>query len=422
MLGTSYLSKEMVLYAKSQGIYTIVTDPNPPEKSAAKQVADEYWMINTSDLNMLERKCRDEHVSAVVCGISEFNLEMTMALCERLNLPSYCTPSAWKYSRDKAAFKALCRDIGAPVATDYYLSEIPSEEELSKIVFPVVVKPVDLSANRGVSYCYNRKELEEACNYARSLSKSDKIVVEKMLHGKEWYSYYAIADGEIRLIALNSMFAQSGQLKNLYSLTTTVSDNIERFIDEINPQIIEVLKAVGCKEGIAWVQVMLDEDNRFYIIEMGYRLPGDFPFIQYEELMGYNSVSWIVDYALGKKHFAEELPEEQKHAFVKCGCSYSLWTKQEGILAEIRGIEELLQIPGIKYYTLSQKGDHFAEHSTVGVIVFCRDNCEEMCETLDIINNKLSIIDENGEDVLIRYTDFNYLKQVYDTGLKQGNA
>lgn len=422
MLGTSYLSKEMVLYAKSQGVYTIVTDPQPLEKSVAKQVADEYWMINTCDLDKIENKCRKENISAVLCGISEFNLEMTMALCERLGLPCYCTPSAWKYSRDKAAFKELCKRIGAPVATDYYLSEALNEEELDRVAFPVVVKPVDLSANRGVSYCYNKQELIEAYHYARTLSKSDKIVVEKMLFGKEWYSYYAIANGEIRLVALNGMYAQTGELKNLYSLTTTVSDNVERFINEINPQIIEVLKEVGCKEGIAWVQVMLDEDDRFYIIEMGYRLPGDFPFIQYEKLFNYNSVSWIVDYALGKKHSIEELPEEQKHAFIKCGCSYSLWTKQEGILAEIRGIEELLQVLDIKYYTLSQKGDHFAEHSTVGVIVFCEDNCENMCKTLDIINKKLSVIDEKGEDVLIRYTDFDYLKQIYNIGLQQRNA
>ena len=171
-----------------------------------------------------------------------------------------------------------------------------------------------------------------------------------MLHGKEWYGYYALAEGEIRLVALNSMIAQSGELKNLYSLTTTVSDNVERFIEEINPQIVEVLKAVGCKEGIAWVQVMLDEDDHFYIIEMGYRLPGDMTFIQYEKLLNYDSLAWIVDYSLGKKHLVKELPREQQHAFKACGCSYSLWTKKEGVLKEIRGIEELQQSLNIKYY------------------------------------------------------------------------
>ena len=95
MLGTSYGTGLMLDYAKSQGVHTIVTDYLEPEHSPGKLIADEYWMINTGDLDTLEVKCREENVNAVVCGISEFNLEMCMALCKRLGLPCYCTPEAW---------------------------------------------------------------------------------------------------------------------------------------------------------------------------------------------------------------------------------------------------------------------------------------------------------------------------------------
>ena len=81
MLGTSYGTCEMLRYAKSIGVHTIVTDYNEPEHSLGKQISDEYWMINTGDLDTLEAKCREEGVNAVVCGISEFNLEMCMELC-----------------------------------------------------------------------------------------------------------------------------------------------------------------------------------------------------------------------------------------------------------------------------------------------------------------------------------------------------
>ncbi len=71
MLGTSLASEEMIEYAKSQGVYTIVTDPRPPEESTAKLIANEYWMINTIDFDTLENKCREEGVTAVICGVSE---------------------------------------------------------------------------------------------------------------------------------------------------------------------------------------------------------------------------------------------------------------------------------------------------------------------------------------------------------------
>lgn len=417
MLGTSLASDEMIKYAKSQGMYTIVTDYLEPERSTAKLISDEYWMLNTGDLDKLEAKCREEGVTAVICGVSEFNLEMTMELCKRLGLQSYCTPEAWHFSRDKADFKKLCHEVGAPVADDYYLSDALTDEELDKVKFPVVVKPVDLSGNRGITYCYNKQELIDAYHYAQSVSKSPKIVVERMLHGKEWYAYYALAEGEIHQICLNAMEAEPGQLKNLYSLTTSITGNVERFMTEINPQIEEVLRKVGCKEGIAWVQVMLDEDDHFYIIEMGYRLPGDLPDYSYPTLCGFNSIKWIVDYARGTKHTVDELPPAQTHTYKKCTCGYSLWTHKGGVIKAFKGIDEIRKIPGVDFYTQHHVGESFVEHRPLGVVTVAAENCEEFCQKINQINKTISITDEDDEDVIIRYTDFDYLRTTYNTAM-----
>ncbi len=418
MLGTSLASKEIINYAKSEGVYTIVTDYLPPEKSTAKLISDEYWMINTCELDELEIKCKKEGVTAVICGVSEFNLEMTMELCKRLNLPTYCTPEAWHYSRDKADFKLVCQKLNVPVAKDYYLSDDLTDDELDAVIFPVVVKPVDMSGNRGITYCHNKAELIEAYRYARSLSKNPKIVVERMLHGREWYSYYAIADGEIRQIALNAMEAQPGELKNLYSLSTTVTNHVEQFMSEINPAIEKVLKEIGCREGIAWVQAMLDEDGHFYVIEMGYRLPGDMPFVTYPDIFGFDTIKWMVDYSRGIKNTVDMLPEEQQHAYKKCGCGYSLWTCKAGIIGSISGIDEILKIPGVSYYSLHSVGEDFPVHRPVGVVGISADDCDSLCNKIEQINAAISILDENGENMIIRYTDFDYLKENYRKGLE----
>lgn len=133
MLGTSKGSVEMVKLAKKKGIYTIVTDPQEPNRSRAKLFADEYWMIDISDVDVLEEKCRVEHVNGIVCGVSEFCLEITMELTKRLGLPCYCTPEAWHYSRNKYDFKQLCKRVGVRMAEDYYMSNPPTEEELNSV-------------------------------------------------------------------------------------------------------------------------------------------------------------------------------------------------------------------------------------------------------------------------------------------------
>lgn len=417
VLGSSLSSNEIVEYAKSQGIYTIVTDYLPAEKSRAKPLADECWMINTGDLDVLEEKCRHEGVTAVMCGASEFNIEMNVALCERLGLPCFCTASAWHYSKDKADFKALCREEGAPVPEDYYISDALTDEEIEQVKFPVVVKPVDQAGNKGISYCYNKEDLIEAYKYARSVSNNPKIVVERMLKGKEWYTYYVFAEGKVSQICLNAMESEPGHLKNLYSLTTTITDSIERVNAEINPAIERVLKRVGCREGIAWVQLMLDEDNHFYIIEMGYRLPGDIPDRSYPGVFGFSTVKWLTDYARGIKLTEKDLPAPQSHAYKKCGSGYTLWTQKSGTITEVIGFDEVVKIPGVKAYQVRHIGDQVPVHSKVGVLVINADTIDEFCEKIKKINQIISVRNENGEDILIRYTDFDYLKETYIRGI-----
>ena len=419
MLGTSYLSCEMVKYAKSLGVYTIVTDYQNPSKSIAKQLANEYWMINTGEVDILEKKCREEGVTAVICGVSEFCLEMCMELCKRLGFPCYCTPEAWHYSRDKVDFKKLCREVGAPVAEDYYISEEESDEEIDKVKLPVVVKPVDLSANRGISYCHTRDELVAGIKLARSMSKSSKLVVERMLHGDEWYSSYCFVNGEPRFMALNAMYAQPGEPKNCYTITTTATNHIEQYIKEIDPYIIEVLKKVGCREGYAWVQAMLDEDGHFYILEMGYRLDGDLMTIPYSDVLGYNVVHSLVDFALGKQLRIEDLPQKQEHAFVKIATGMTLFTNKGGVIKELVGYDSLSKDPRFFVENLNQVGEELHPYQSAGMICFSANNIDEMCELISIINDTVQCINENGDDMIIKYTDFDYLKKVYKEGLEK---
>ena len=55
LLGTNGGTTDMVNYARSQGAYVIVTDNLPPEKSAAKLIADEAWPVDTADVDTLEK-------------------------------------------------------------------------------------------------------------------------------------------------------------------------------------------------------------------------------------------------------------------------------------------------------------------------------------------------------------------------------
>lgn len=419
MLGTSNGSCEIIRYAKSQGIYTITTDNYIPADSLAKTISDEFWMISTGDLDLLEEKCKQENISAIICGASDFNMEMSIKLSNRLGLLSLCTPKAWHYSINKRDFKDVCKAFNAPIPTDYHISDALTEDELDKVTFPVIVKPIDMSGNKGVSYCYNKQELIKAYKHARVVSKTDTIIVERMLHGEEWYASYAVSNGKVGLIALNAMYSQSGEPKNCYTITTTVSNHVELFLHEINPIIEKILQeGIGCTEGYCWVQVMLDKDGCFYIIEMGYRLDGDMMFIPYRDVCNFDTVKFLVDYLCGITNSPQKFPQTQTKAYRKCGCGMMLWTNNDGFISQINGIDGLYDIPGVIIDFRAQIGDKLKKYTSLGNILFTTDNCEQMCEVIDLVNKTVSVMNEKGKDVVIKYTDFDYLKRVYQEGLE----
>jgi len=411
MLGTNNSSVEMVRCAKKMGVYTIVTDNLPVEKSLAKLEADEYWMISTADLDRLEETCRKEGVTAITCGVSEFNQDMAMELCDRLGLPNYADKEAWSYSRNKAKLKALCRELDIPTAKEYIISEAMTDEELDAVEFPVIVKPVDLCSNRGATFCENREELIEACRYARSVSKNSRIIVEQRLVGQGYLGMYALADGEISFAGLCVGFNQPNTSEFCYVISTNFHKYALRYFEEVNDYVIRLIKATGCKDGFAWVQLLQNnEDDVHYVIEFGHRMPGSNFVIPMETDNHFDTIKWMVECALGVKHTASDLPAPQTKITLNCAAAYMIWTKRAGTIAEVRGWDEVLQIPGVDGTNMCMYvGETVDPYRPIALLIFSSDTPKQMCEMVDMINQKLSVLDTEGNEMIIHFTNFDYI-------------
>jgi len=419
MLGSSTACRDLVLLAKARGIYTIVTDNLPPERSVAKLVADEYWMISTADVDILEAKCRQEGITAVLCGISDFNTEKMALLCERLELPCYCTPEVLEITANKYNFKKACHANGVPVATDYYMSNPPTEEELDAIRFPVVVKAVDLAGNEGMSYCYTKEDVVKACEYARSLSDDEHVITERMLHGVEYEAHYVLADGEASLCCFAAMLPQPGLPANCYGVTTTATNNLTTYLKEVDPYLKKLLKNIGCHKGVAWFEMIFDEDGHFYILEMGYRMSGDAIEIPLKDAIGFDTLKWLLDISLGDPHTAAELPPTLTKLPKRNVFSYILWSSTSGKVAYDEGIEEIAAIPGVRVVLTKRTGDTFNQYQYMFMVNFVADDHETMIELVQKINKTVKMEDENGNNVLLYYDDFDTMRRMYLEGTLQ---
>lgn len=420
ILGSDYGTIDIVRESHKMGLYVIVADLM--EMSPTKEAADEAWLVSTTDTDTLELKCKEKGVNGVITGASDFNIRQSRELCKRLGFPVYCeNDNAWEISTNKRMFKDLCKKIGAPVADDYVLTDELKREDLDKIKYPVVVKPVDKSGNRGMSYCRNEKELIEAYKYARSVSDNSVIIVERELHGPEFAVNYVLADGNIHLLFFSSEHNQPGELENLYSVINTTSNHLKQYLEEVNDKVIEVFKTAGCRDGVAWVETIYDNDGHFHLLEMGYRFGGEVVNVPYEKVCSFNSIKFMIEIALGEKHGESDLPQKLENAETGVAAAYMLFAKKDNVIKDIKGLDIIENYPNVTLDMPKREGGAVRYHATMGVVHIYGRNIEELCDTIQAVNENLSVTDKDGEEMFIYFDDFKTLKDEYYKGLKDFN-
>ncbi len=405
ILGTSVASVEIVKYAKEEGAYVIVTDYLPEEKSAAKQYADETAMISTLDAQALCEFAKKKQIDGVFCGVSEANLVSVNKIAKSMNLPCYFTEEQWELLENKDKFKTLCSEYNVPVAKKYDLSPELLEEQLEKIEYPVIVKPVDQSSAIGIHICYNKSEL--ALGYKDAIQKSycGKAIVEQYIVGDEFSAAYTIINGEYRLSMIGDKYLNREQegFIPLPEAYVYPSKHIDTYINEINSNVIEMFKSIGLKNGTVFVQGVTD-GTHWAVFEAGLRMGGTALFRFIDQINHINILKLLVNYQmLGS--MGGDLNLEDPYLKGKRCCLLSL-LNAGGEIAEINGFEKAKKVNGVVESVVRYKvGETIAKSGTLKQshirFFVVRDSGEELRDSIREIQNTITVLDSKGENMLL---------------------
>ena len=55
----------------------------------------------------------------------------------------------------------------------------------------------------------------------------------------------------------------------------------------------------------------------------------------------------------------------------------------------------------------------------MATICFSNETIDDLCELIKKINETVRYIDENGDDILIRYDQYDFLRETYNRGLNE---
>ena len=153
------------------------------------------------------------------------------------------------------------------------------------------------------------------------------------------------------------------------------------------------------------------------------RLDGELTFFPYKGLLDFNVLDWLIDNSLGVKHSIKDLPPNQNGGYTGTASGVLLWADRSGVLSSYEGGDYILsrfKENNITFETLKQIGNHFDKYRPLGVITFSTENYEEMENIMVDINKNVHFYDADNNDVVIKYTDFNSLKRIYQESIKIG--
>lgn len=414
ILGSAHSSYEVVKQANQLGYYTIVVSNAPGE---ASEIANEFVQIDLKEKSVLINYIKENKIDGIFTGPSEFLTKTMIDLCEASGLRCYASSEQWDICQNKRAFKDLCLKFGVPCVPDFKVTEEALPEDISKIQFPVIVKPVDSHSSRGIRVCQNEQELRDAIPYALSFSPSKRYIVEKYITNDYGFTCrYLANDGELYLNATSDVYTVDsvGGRAMISGLSIFPSKKTDEYIREVNDRVIKMLKSIGIKNGSFFIQALVDKDNKIYFHEMGLRLSGGVIFKIYKSTCGYNDVEMMIRYAMEGKMFVEGDENKIDPYFNGVStCSLTIPLKV-GKISNILGKTEVVSLPNIiefnQYYhegdTISEEyigtlSQHFAR------IKFSAKSKSEIVDVIQYIHKNLQVNDINGETLIYKCFDTN---------------
>lgn len=369
ILGGTTASLDLVKNAKKLGVYTIVTDNN--ETGVAKEIADETAKVSTIDMDGLLKLIKEKKIDGAFCGPSEFNLRNVIRLCALAGLPCYTTEDIWDKCANKDVFKSYCREYEVDCPQEYDIDLNTPAEELEKIDYPIIVKPVDGCSSAGISVCRTAKDVPAALEKAYAASTSKKIIAEKFIeNGGERFSIrYMLKDGEAYpYLTTDNYIVDSAHGEHLISGNTHVpSKYSDYYMKNMDAKVRRMLKGMGLTNGTAFIQA-LPCNGKIYFHEMGYRLSGGFIFKLAAPLVNVHDMNMMIRYALGGESITDE---EIENIDITCkgriGCLMMI-PLDPGTIGRIDGVEDIRNHPAVVDFLVYYNVGDTVEQRVVGTL------------------------------------------------------
>ena len=273
IIGAGFLQSFVIQKAKSIGYETLAVDGNP--EAPGFVYADKHATINIVDQEECLKYARQEKIDGVLTAATDYGVLTAAYIAKEMGLRGLNYEVAKliknKYLVRRRLFEAKVDDTEQAYEID---EKTDIASVVSKITFPVMVKPCDGSGSRGATRVDSALEFADACSNAISCSLSKRAEVETFVIGREYGAETLVIDGIPHVLAIMQKrmtdppyYAELG-----HALPSGLRPEIEtRAIKCVETAI----KALGINTGSVNMDMIITPEGKIHIIDVGARMGGN---------------------------------------------------------------------------------------------------------------------------------------------------
>ena len=407
ILGGNPETTPLVEIANGMGVKTIVTSGRHTD--AAKKAAWKAYDVDGMDVPGLIALAKEEQVDGVLVGVADILVPSYCKVCDALNLPCYATQQIVDVFAFKDVFKATCERYGVHGIPEYYLDADMKREDLDKIVYPVMIKPVDNGGGVGMTVAYNEEELVVGVKKALDASNKKRFIVEKYMVCDDMGMYYTFKDGYCSASCIYDRYTTDEQpgLSRVCLGGTYPSKHLDEYFSRMHDNAVRMFKEIGIKNGVLMLSGFY-ENGEFYVYDTGFRLQGEAPHLLMKAIHGFDQREMLIRFALtGSEGNLDLRVDDDTKLRGKWASTLWILLKQ-GHIAKIEGLDELEQDKRVvaNIQRLHEGDDVLPEWIGNEKQVLTRmylvcDSKEELADCLKEYQAKIKVFDENGNNLTL---------------------
>jgi biotin carboxylase len=290
--------------------------------------------LNTSLENILAEASKRPFVG--VLGSDDSTVELAAYVAEKLNLP-HNPPQAARLTRRKDLARAHLALASCPVPI-HCLIDIskPLQKQMAGLPWPCVIKPLNLSASRGVIRVNNADEFVIACKRIKKILidvndefEKNNILIEDYIDGVEVAYEGYLHKGELNTLVI---FDKPDPLQGPYfeeTIYVTPSQLDEATQIKIKQRVAQACKAYGLTTGPVHAELRIDHRDA-WILEVASRTIGGDCARSLDNGSEFNLEELTLSLATNKP-IDVEAPKEARGVMM-------IPIKQGGILRRVEGV------------------------------------------------------------------------------------